>query len=296
MRVLLTTLALVAGLAIACGGNDDDANSAGSLGSTGSTGAVGAAPTGPDVPDSGAPATDSSVARLVVTSNLSLEVIDLRVAYQRTVEVTRSVGGFVADGRISSSTDGADDAQAALRLRVPYEQHDRLLEGLRGLGSRITHEETATTEVTGEYTDLQSRVVNLRRSEAQYQSFLERSGTIEEVLDVAARLDEVRGEIEQIQGRINLLADQSDFATVSVSLALPPVPAQAGTGGASGLPSPVSVFGDALAASFEVAHALVNVSAVLLVLLLWGIPASVAFVMLRRPVLRLIAASKSYLS
>jgi hypothetical protein len=113
---------------------------------------------------------------------------------------------------------------------------------------------------------------------------------------VATRLDEVRGEIEQLQGRSNLLADQSDFATVSVSLVLPPVPAQAGSGDPSGLPSPVTVFVDALAASFEVAHALVNVSAVLLVLLLWGIPASIAIVVLRRPVMRLIAASKSYLS
>ena len=296
MKPLLCALTLVAGLAAACGGEgaDDDASTAGSVGSLGATGSVRVPALGPDAPG-GAAVTDSSVTRLVVTSRLSLEVTDLRDSYRQTGEIARGYGGFVADGRITSSNDDGAESNAFLRVRVPYEQHDALLDSLRSVGSRVTSEETASTEVTGEYTDLQSRIANLQRSEAQYQDFLVRAGTIEEVLDVAARLDEVRGDIEQLQGRINLLADQSDFATVSVTLSVPAI-ARADDERRSGHPSPATVFVNTLEGSLTVAHALVNVSAVMLVLVLWVVPVGAAVLLLRRPVLRLIEASRARLS
>ena len=293
MKPLLFTLAvLAAGLAAACSGNSNDGGvRTDSAGSTGSVGSVGAPPIGPDVASESAALADSSLARLVVTSRLSLEVTDLRDAYSRTTAAAGLHGGFIADGRIASSAREDQPSEAFLRLRVPYEQHDGLIEDLRAIGTRVTTEETTTTEVTGEYTDLQSRITNLRRSESQYQSFLDRAVTIEEVLDVSARLDEVRGEIEQLQGRVNLLADQSDFATVSVSLSVPPVVAQTETGG--GLQSPVTVFGNALDSSLDVAHALANVSAVLAVVALWGVPATLAVLVLKRPIQRLFQASRA---
>jgi hypothetical protein len=257
---------------------------------------VGAPAPGSDGGGATAALTDSSLARLVVTSRVSLEVTDLREAYRQAGDTARALGGFLADGSITTGPDGQSESRASLRLRVPYEQHDALLDSLRRVGSRVTSEETATTEVTGEYTDLESRVANLRRSEAQYQTFLERSGSIEEVLDVAARLDQVRGDIEQLIGRINLLADQSDFATVAVTLSLPPIARQVQVEEPTGLPSPVTVFVDALQTSLAVAHALVNVSAVLLVFVLWLVPVGLSYLVLRRPIQRLVQASKARLS
>ena len=300
MKPLLIALALLAGLAVACSSdsaNDSDiAGSAGSMGATGATGSVGAPVPGGEAGEEGAVLADSSIARLVVTSHLSLEVTDMREAYRRAGEAARGLGGFLAEGSIATGADGEPGSRGSLRLRVPYEQHDALLDNLRRIGSRVTREETATTEVTGEYTDLQSRVANLRRSEAQYQAFLERSGSIEEVLDVAARLDQVRGEIEQLIGRINLLADQSDFATVAVTLSLPAVARQAAVDEPASLPSPITVFVNALEASLDVAHAVVNVTAVLLVLAIWCVPVALAYVVLRRPIQRLVQASKARLS
>jgi hypothetical protein len=246
-------------------------------------------------PDTGVQAEQSDAAaaqsRVIVNTNLTVEVGDLRDAYASASGLARAAGGYVAESRITTD----DDAKGAfLRLRVPAEQHDGLLNALRGLSADVASEQTNAREVSAEYTDLQSRLVNLQRAEEQYQTLLGRAGSIDEILKVTAKLDSVRGEIEQVQGRANLLASQSDFATIALTLSLPaPAPAPVAD---SGLPSPARVFVDAGEASLTVAHGVLNVVAVLAVVVLWAIPALAVFVVLRRPVTRVVEASRRRLS
>ena len=284
MKPLFLAAACAAALVLACGSESSDIDSSSNAGSAGGS-VAGVAP------DTGAGATqaDSATAaqtKIVVSTEISVQVAELRDAYGAASSLARSAGGFVADSRIS---DG-DDATAFLRLRVPAEQHDGVLASLRGLGDKVTREQTTAKEVTAEYTDLQSRLVNLSRAEGQYQTLLDRAGSIDEVLKVTTKLDSVRGDIEQVQGRANLLDDQSDFATIALTLSLPPPVAE--KTGPGGLPSPITVFVDAFEASLSVGHAVLNVSAVLLVVAIWAVPALLLFAVLRQPVTRLVEASK----
>ena len=80
-----------------------------------------------------------------------------------------------------------------------------------------------TQEVTEEYTDLQSRLRNLEATEQRYLDLLTRATTISDILTLEDRLGSVRGQIEQVQGRINVLDDLTDLATISVRLVLPAV-------------------------------------------------------------------------
>jgi hypothetical protein len=280
MKALLLSLSCLLLLAAACGGEDSNSNGASSAGSSAGA-ALG--------PDTGAP--DTGIARssaftlpdkLIVTTNIDLEVTALRQAFVAISGHARDLGGFVADAQLN---DG-ENASAFLRLRVPATRHDDMVASVRNVADvEVKREESTAKEVTAEYTDLQSRVINLQATEAQYQQLLNRAGSIDDVLKVTAKLDEVRGDIEQLEGRIKLIEDQSDFATVAVRLSLPPVVVAEP---ATGLPSPVTVLIDAFATSFTVAHAVLNLVIVLFVAGLWIIPASLiaalAWRRLRRPV------------
>ncbi|HEY7467329.1 MAG TPA: DUF4349 domain-containing protein, partial [Dehalococcoidia bacterium] len=264
----------------ACGGNDNGADGGGSADSATSGGAS-AAPTAPDTPAQ-QPALNTAVeTKLIVTSTIDLQVDSLRDSYDTISRLAHEAGGFVAEARLSDNGDAS--GSASLRLRVPATRHDDLVASLHSLdGTTVKREDSNAREVTAEYTDLQSRVVNLQRTEAQYQALLSRAGSIDEVLKVTAKLDSVRGDIEQLQGRIRLLDDQSDYATVTVKLSLPPVVAAPVEDKAKGLPSPVRVFVDAMDRSFVVAHALLNVVVVLFVASLWLLPAGVVSILVWR--------------
>jgi Domain of unknown function (DUF4349) len=129
--------------------------------------------------------------KLVIESTLALEVQGLREAYESIKASVRAEAGFVADSGIH---DTQGRANAVLRLRLPASRHEDFLSGLRGLpNAKVLNEETRAQEVAAEFTDLQSRLVNLERTEAQYQALLARSVTIDEVLRVSERLNAVRG-------------------------------------------------------------------------------------------------------
>jgi hypothetical protein len=185
----------------------------------------------------------------------------------------------VAEARLIDNGDRF--ANASLRLRVPASRHDDVLTSLRDLdGVAVQSEESNAREVTAEFTDLESRLANLQRTEAQYHALLSQAGNIDEVLKVTTRLDAIRADVEQLQGRIKLLDDQSEFATVSVKLGIAPPAVETGSKGPA---SPVQVFVDAMESSLVVANAVANAAIVILVASLWLLPlTAISLVVWRR--------------
>jgi Domain of unknown function (DUF4349) len=287
MKALLFTFVCLSVLAVACGGEEfgPESNSAGS--------SSGSLAVGPDVaPDASTDSATTSSAltapdRLIVTTDIDIEVGALQEAYVDISGRARDLGGFVADAQRSAAEE---QESAFLRLRIPAPRHEELLTALRNLpDANVTREESTAREVTAEYTDLRSRLTNLQATEAQYRTLLTRAGDIEDVLKVTAKLDQVRGDIDQTEGRIKLLEDQSDFATVAVRLRLPP-PVEA----RSGLASPLDVLVDAATTSLTVAHAALNVAVVLFVAGAWLIPATLIALLVRRRFRRQFAAVKTW--
>jgi hypothetical protein len=220
-------------------------------------------PLGPDV---GASTAESAAQlRVVVTSGLVVEVPDLRAAYTAAGQLTRASGGYLADASIF---DQANRKTAHLKIRVPASQHDTLLGRLRGLGERTVSETTTSADVSEEYTDLQSRLRNLQRGEAQYLELLGQARTIDEILTVSARIDGVRAETERLQGRLMLLDNLTELATINLTLV---VPAPVAT---LDLRGPARVFAEAWRVSLTIALLLVDLAAILLVAAIWiGLPA-----------------------
>jgi hypothetical protein len=76
--------------------------------------------------------------------------------------------------------------------------------------------------VTEDFTDLESRLRNLETTEAELLELLktrqEATGETEAILEVHRYLTEIRGQIEQIQGRMNYLSNLSAMATIHVNL------------------------------------------------------------------------------
>lgn len=115
---------------------------------------------------------------------------------------------------------------------MPATAYTDVLNQLRGVAREVRGLNEEATEVTEEYTDLQSRLRNLEATEQRYLDLLTRASTIPDILSLEDRLNAVRGEIERVQGRINVLNDLTDLATISIRLvppaALPPEEANPG--------------------------------------------------------------------
>ncbi len=159
-------------------------------------------------------------AKIVRTGSLDLQVTDLAAALSRAHAAIAGLGGYVGQ---SKETNDGDRSTAVVTYRIPAARWDDAITALRGLATKVVSEQTDAVEVTGQLIDLAARIDNLQASERALQAILEKATKVQDILDVEARLSDVRGQIEQLQAQQAHLADQAALGTLTVSYTLPVV-------------------------------------------------------------------------
>jgi hypothetical protein len=171
--------------------------------------------------------------KIVRNATLELRVENITAAVQQVEDSAGAANGFVSSSNvfIENADEQGESVErtqtASVTIRVPAAAYSSVMSQLRGSAKEVVSETSEATEVTEEYTDLQARLRNLEATEARYLELLARAATIDEILTVQDRLNTVRLEIEQVTGRINVLNNLTDFATITVRLSLPLAAAKA---------------------------------------------------------------------
>jgi hypothetical protein len=157
--------------------------------------------------------------KIIQTASLDLQVEDVADAFQEVGRIASAAGGFVFE---SSSSYTDERPEADITIRIPADQYESVLEELRGLAVKIEKENSKAQDVTEEYIDLQAQLRNDQAVESRYIELLDLAQNINEVLTVQDRIDQVRLEIERVQGRMNAIDTLSELVTVSVHLQTEP--------------------------------------------------------------------------
>lgn len=219
-RATLVTLLGLLLLALACGGGADEEERS-AVATDRAVGASGpaAAPAPPrafaESGDGGSAIANIPERMIVRTVTIGLVVDDMAGAIASISSLADEMEGFV----VSSQVQGDDEfAHGFVSFRVPAERTDEALERLRGMAVRVADESTRSQDVTEEFVDLQARLTNLERTEEQYLRLMERTGSVEELLQVQRELTNVQGQIEQLKGRMQYLERTSATSLISVNL------------------------------------------------------------------------------
>ncbi len=221
--------------------------------------------------------------KIVFNASLALGAGDVTAAYSEASSIASRLGGFIEKSQFSGAKDGdRDNRSAAMTMRVPVDKYQEALQAIRGIRDvKVNNENSHSTEVTEQYTDLQSRQRTLQATEQQYLKLLEQAKTVNDILTVNDRLTSVRSQIEQIQGRLKVLDHQADLATIDLSLA--PLPLPGNTPKSSDGPKSVTeAFADAWAASLEAVRYVASTGAVVAVAAIWlALPIGLALMAVR---------------
>ncbi len=169
-----------------------------------------AVPSAPDV------STGSDIERKIVRNGyMVLEVNDITEAMNGVTNIAKDMDGYV----VSSNKSGDQDiTYGQISIRIPSDRFDEAFDRLRQLAVRVPNESTNSQDVTEEYTDLQAQLRNREAEEAQYLELLKKAEKVEDILAIQRELSNVRGEIEQLKGRIQYIDRTSDMALIDVNL------------------------------------------------------------------------------
>jgi hypothetical protein len=185
--------------------------------------------------------------KIIKTGEISVEVPDVTAALVRVRAMAVELGGYVG-----GSQAGTKDQSATLTLRIPADRFEDALSRLHKLTGDVIVEATNEQDVTSAVVDLEARITNLQASEVQYRTLLAKAVKIEDILAVQTRLDDVRGQIEQLQAQHKELAGLADLSTLTVTLVPSALQQQAGSW------DPGKTIADAFAALVGVAQGVGN--------------------------------------
>ena len=183
---------------------------------------------------------------IVKNADVRLMVDDTDVAIDRATQIISDGGGYIVSSRVWYQDYYGDNLKyASITIGVPVDEFENVLSRLRRLAVRVVDETAAGDDVTEQYVDLQSQLVNLEATRARIQEFLQDAKTIDEALRINYELANIEAQIEQIKGRMNYLNDRSAYSTITVNLE-PEMPVLTPVPTATPIPwDPAETFGEA---------------------------------------------------
>ena len=156
--------------------------------------------------------------KIIKNADVRSQVKDTSVAVNRATQIISDLGGYIVSSRIwYQDYYGNNLMYASITMGIPVDEFEHALTRLRELSIKVLDETASGEDVTDQYVDLQSQLVNLEATRARIQDFLKDAKTVDEALRINQELSNIEAQIEQIKGRMNYISDRSAFSTITIN-------------------------------------------------------------------------------
>lgn len=151
----------------------------------------------------------------VITVNMEAETEDLDGLMAGLDEEITALDGYVEDQEIynGSAYSSRRHRSANLTIRIPADRVDAFTQAVSGIAN-VVSTNVSRDDITLQYVDTESRVTALKTEEARLLELLAQAQTMSDLLEIEARLSDVRYELESYSSRLRVYDNQVDYATI----------------------------------------------------------------------------------
>lgn len=174
-----------------------------------------------DIPatEQAAPPADASMAEMVEkkvikTGGLDFQSVDIKKDYEA---IQRFLPDFNAYIESENQSNSPHQLRLNLTIRVPADRYEALFDTLTHLSKRPDNKYSNVEDVSERYYDLQTRIKNQKALEDRYRELLDRATEVKEMLEIEKSLNEVRTNIERLEGQFKYLSDRIGHSTIHLN-------------------------------------------------------------------------------
>lgn len=163
-----------------------------------------------------APMTDR---KLIKTVELTAETEDLDALLEAVTARVNELGGYVENQRVYNGSNYASrrSRSASMTIRIPAGDLDGFVEHM-AKSSNIVSRYAYIDDVTLTYVATESRVEALQAEHDRLLELMAKAETMSDLLEVEARLTDVRYELERVTSQLNVLKNQVSYSTVHLNV------------------------------------------------------------------------------
>ena len=152
--------------------------------------------------------------KIIYNVHASLSVEDVEMAVKAVTDKVKALGGYIS---YSNTYTSGGYVYANVELRVPSQKLTDMESYTETIG-KVEERTMSTDNITESYYDIKARLDIAIAQEEQYLELLEKADTVEDVLLVRERLDQVQSNIESYKGRIRVWDSLVDYSTVTYNI------------------------------------------------------------------------------
>ena len=153
--------------------------------------------------------------KLIKTIRMDVETEDLEALLPQISAKIGAMGGYVENQELynGSSYSSYRHRSANLTVRIPAANLNGFVEDVKGVSNVVSYNES-TENVTLRYVSTESRMKALEVEQERLLELLAKAENMSDLLEIEARLTDVRYELESVTSQLRVLANQVDYATV----------------------------------------------------------------------------------
>lgn len=126
--------------------------------------------------------------------------------------VTKNQGYLISNNQ--SKLDNLTEYR--ISFKVPFQKFDAVLIDLEKNGGTLIDKNVSSQDVTEEFIDNESQVKAQKELEQRYLQLVKQAKTIKDMLEIEAKLSEVRANLERIEGRQRFLENNTQFSQFEI--------------------------------------------------------------------------------
>lgn len=157
--------------------------------------------------------------KLIRTVDLDVETDNMDPMLAALEEKVAALGGYMENKTIRNGGTSSSRRYryADMVIRIPVENLDQFLTHVQGASNVVSYTESAD-DITLNYIATESRVAALETEQQRLLELLGKAENMTDLLQIEARLTDVRAELEEVASTLRLYDNLVDYGTVALSI------------------------------------------------------------------------------
>lgn len=153
--------------------------------------------------------------KLIKTGFIEFETEDIKKTRETIENLVTKYQAYISQ---EDEQHFHSNIRQTISIRIPKENFDNLLNEITAGIKKLDNKNITVEDVTEEFVDSLARLKVKKETEQTYLKILSQAKTVKDILEVQNQIQDLRSDIEAIEGRLRYLQKSVNYSTLNISM------------------------------------------------------------------------------
>ncbi|BAU53232.1 DUF4349 domain-containing protein [Mucilaginibacter gotjawali] len=154
--------------------------------------------------------------KIIKEGEISFETKNIAGTRKAIYNSVQKLDGYIA-GEVESNDSVNTRNECLLKIRIPEKNFDLFLNNVSSKATRIDSKNIRARDVTSEYIDITTHLVNKKKLEDRYVDLLKKGNKMSDLLQIENKISEIETSIDSTQAQLNYLTKQVEYSSLDIT-------------------------------------------------------------------------------